>query len=75
MSATTRSPGGRGLDANVTNRQIDTNRRDVTDHGRRLSTETKSAFKTTEFIAYIVVLAGLLPDRGLHGQPRALKRR
>ena len=27
---------------------------------RRLSTETKSAFKTTEFIAYIVVLAGIL---------------
>jgi hypothetical protein len=30
------------------------------DAPRRLSTETKSAFKTTEFIAYIVVLAGIL---------------
>lgn len=27
---------------------------------RRLSTETKAAFKTTEFIAYVVVLAGIL---------------
>jgi hypothetical protein len=30
------------------------------DHGRRLSTETKAAFKTTEFVAYVVVLAGIL---------------
>ena len=30
------------------------------DHGRRLSTETKAAFKTTEFVAYIAVLAGIL---------------
>jgi hypothetical protein len=27
---------------------------------RRLSTETKAAFKTTEFVAYLVVLAGIL---------------
>jgi hypothetical protein len=27
---------------------------------RRLSTETKAAFKTTEFFAYIAVLAGIL---------------
>lgn len=27
--------------------------------GRRLSTETKAAFKTTEFMAYIAVLVGL----------------
>jgi hypothetical protein len=27
---------------------------------RRLSTETKAAFKTTEFVAYVVVLAGIL---------------
>jgi hypothetical protein len=26
---------------------------------RRLSTETKAAFKTTEFVAYIAVLAGI----------------
>jgi hypothetical protein len=27
---------------------------------RRLSTETKAAFKTTEFFAYVAVLAGIL---------------
>jgi hypothetical protein len=27
---------------------------------RRLSTETKAAFKTTEFVAYVAVLAGIL---------------
>jgi hypothetical protein len=37
-----------------------TSRDAVTDHGRRLSTETKSAFKTTEFVAYIAVLVGIL---------------
>jgi len=37
-----------------------TSRGAVTDHGRRLSTETKSAFKTTEFVAYIAVLVGIL---------------
>ena len=57
MSATTRTPGARSLD---TNGQADTGHRDVTDHGRRLTTETKSAFKTTEFIAYLAVLAGIL---------------
>ncbi len=30
------------------------------DRGRRLSTETKASFKTTEFFAYLVVLAGIL---------------
>ena len=30
------------------------------DAPRRLSTETKAAFKTTEFVAYIVVLVGIL---------------
>ena len=35
-------------------------RGDVTDRGRRLSTETKAAFKTTEFIAYVAVLVGIL---------------
>ncbi len=30
------------------------------DRGRRLSTETKASFKTTEFFAYVVVLAGVL---------------
>jgi hypothetical protein len=33
-----------------------------TDHSRvrRLTTETKAAFKTTEFFAYLAVLAGIL---------------
>ncbi len=56
MSATSRPPGASSLATG----QTDTPRRDVTDHGRRLTTETKSAFKTTEFIAYVVVLAGIL---------------
>jgi hypothetical protein len=30
------------------------------DHGRRLSTETKAAFKTTEFAAFIGVVAAIL---------------
>jgi hypothetical protein len=29
-------------------------------HGERLSTETKASFKTTEFFAYLAVLAGIL---------------
>jgi len=28
--------------------------------GRRLSTETKAAFKTTEFLAYLAAVAGVL---------------
>ena len=28
--------------------------------GRRISTETKAAYKTTEFITYVVVFAGIL---------------
>jgi hypothetical protein len=56
MSDTTSAPVGRGLGAPGTHGQTD-----VTDHAlRRLSTETKSAFKTTEFIAYLVVLAGIV---------------
>jgi hypothetical protein len=35
-------------------------RNEGTDHGRRLSTETKAAFETTEFVAYIAVLVGIL---------------
>lgn len=38
-------------------------RRDVSSRsdvsGRRLSTESKAAFKTTEFMAYVAVLAGI----------------
>jgi hypothetical protein len=36
---------------------VDTERRVGT---RRLSTETKSAYKTTEFLTYVVVFAGIL---------------
>jgi hypothetical protein len=34
--------------------------RQVTTPGRRLSTETKAAFKTTEFLAYLATVAGVL---------------
>ena len=30
------------------------------DHSRRLTTETKAAFKTTELIAFVVAVAGVL---------------
>jgi hypothetical protein len=59
MSATS-APSGRGLDQPTNGPSGATNRHDVVEHGRRLSTETKSAFKTTEFVAYVVVLAGIL---------------
>jgi hypothetical protein len=38
-------------------RARNTGRRDVS---QRLSTETKVSFKTTEFVAYLVVLVGIL---------------
>ena len=47
MSATTGATGARSRDL------------DVPDRGRRLSTETKASFKTTEFFAYLAVLAGI----------------
>jgi hypothetical protein len=59
MSATS-APSGRGLDQPTNGPAGATIRHDVVEHGRRLSTETKSAFKTTEFVAYVVVLAGIL---------------
>ena len=34
--------------------------RQVATTGRRLSTETKAAFKTTEFLAYLAAVAGVL---------------
>lgn len=37
-----------------------TSRREVADHGRRLSTETKAAFETTQFAGYVAVLVGIL---------------
>jgi len=59
MSATS-TPSGRVLDPATDNGAVVASRSDAVDHGRRLSTETKSAFKTTEFVAYIVALAGVL---------------
>jgi hypothetical protein len=35
-------------------------RPDRTNRARRLATETKAAFKTTEFFAYLAVLVGIL---------------
>jgi hypothetical protein len=35
---------------------------------RRLSTETKASFKTTEFFAYLAVLAGILISAGVVDQ-------
>jgi hypothetical protein len=46
MAATTGEPGAR----------VGT----TTHRARRLTTETKAAFKTTEFFAYVAVLAGVL---------------
>ena len=59
MSATS-APRGRELDQPANGPTGVTVRHDVVERGRRLSTETKSAFKTTEFVAYIVGLAGIL---------------
>ena len=56
--STTNAPAGRSATPPQT-----AERRDGTiadDRPRRLSTETKSAFKTTEMVAYVVVLVGLL---------------
>jgi hypothetical protein len=41
-----------------------------TEHNRvrRLSTETKASFKTTEFFAYLAVLAGILISAGVVDQ-------
>jgi hypothetical protein len=59
MSASS-APAGRGLDQPTNGPTGAAIRHDTVERGRRLSTETKSAFKTTEFIAYVVVLAGIL---------------
>jgi hypothetical protein len=49
MSATTPEVRGPRTDGAALNRSV----------GVRRSTETKAAFKTTEFFAYLVVLAGI----------------
>ena len=43
-------------------REEGTNRNGHTDHNpvRRLTTETKASFKTTEFMAFLAVLVGIL---------------
>ena len=43
-------------------REEGTRRNGQTDHAlaRRLTTETKASFKTTEFMAFVAVLAGIL---------------
>jgi hypothetical protein len=54
MSATGATPVGRessGYDRPVTTGH---------DTGRRLATETKAAYKTTEFVAFLAVVAGIL---------------
>src|SRR5947199_2011154 len=59
MSATSASTS-RGFDQPTDGQTGGAVRRDGVEHRRRLSTETKSAFKTTEFVAYLVALAGIL---------------
>ncbi|MEA2135834.1 MAG: hypothetical protein QOC68_3743 [Solirubrobacteraceae bacterium] len=51
MSAVRTPARGEGMDHT---RQTEHN------HVRRLATETKASFKTTEFFAYLAVLAGIL---------------
>jgi hypothetical protein len=54
MSAT-RSP-----ETPATARGAHTNNGRTEDHGRRLTTETKASFKTTEFFAMVAVIVGIL---------------
>ena len=54
MSASTGGTSGRARDHDVSPRAS------TGDRTRRLTTETKAAFKTTEFFAYVAVLAGIL---------------
>jgi hypothetical protein len=48
-------------------REEGTQRNGHTDYNpsRRLATETKASFKTTEFVAFVVVLAGILIAAGV----------
>ena len=53
-----------------------TSRTPVANHVRRLSTETKAAFKATEFVAFVAVVAGILiaaaVTKASHGHHDAL---
>lgn len=55
MAATTQTPDRTRNGAGATTSDLG-----HTSRGRRLVTETKAAFKTTEFFAFIAVLAGIL---------------
>ena len=44
---------------------LEHNGRTQTNRVRRLSTETKASFKTTEFFAFLAVLAGILISAGV----------
>ena len=57
MSATNVSPRPHTSDGEHTNRH--------SEPARPLSTETKASFKTTEFFAFLVVLAGILISAGV----------
>jgi hypothetical protein len=48
------------INAPTTRESDGTGRTAVANHVRRLSTETKAAFKTTEFVAFLAVVAGIL---------------
>jgi hypothetical protein len=54
MSASTGASSGRTRDRDVPSAAS------TGDRTRRLTTETKAAFKTTEFFSYVAVLAGIL---------------
>lgn len=62
MSATGATPSGRepsGYDRPASSRAAGHDG-GGNDHGRRLATETKAAYKTTEFVAFIAVVVGIL---------------
>jgi hypothetical protein len=59
MSATGATPAS-GRESSGYDRPATTGRDAGRDTGRRLATETKAAYKTTEFIAFLAVLIGVL---------------
>jgi hypothetical protein len=48
------------LDTHDTHSHTTNNGRRITSQARRLSTETKASFKTSELVAYVVVAIGVL---------------
>jgi hypothetical protein len=63
MSAISTSPRTSTSDGDRTNGRAEP--------ARRLSTETKASFKTTEFFAYLAVLAGILISAAVVDQANA----